>query len=97
VIRIVISTEALEDYRAGSEGARLASDSRFCAWLAAKLARFNPDHGAALGELRPLRPGNSTHEGLTGEDGGGVWRVRDWRSNRPHLEHLHCTQESDIR
>jgi len=51
--RIVISEEALEDYRAGSHGARLAGDVRFDAWIKGQLLAFDPDHDAPLGVEPP--------------------------------------------
>ena len=49
MIRIVISEEAIEDYAAGSDGSRLASDVRFSTWLRQNLVAFNPNHEAPLG------------------------------------------------
>jgi len=53
VLRIVISQEALEDYARGSNGVRLASDTRFTAWLQRSLSAFDPDHHAPLGVEPP--------------------------------------------
>jgi hypothetical protein len=53
MIRIVISEEALEDYAAGSDGVRLASNARFVSWLKRELDRFDPDHDAPLGVEPP--------------------------------------------
>jgi hypothetical protein len=50
---IVISQEALEDYARGSNGVRLASDTRFAAWLQRSLSAFDPDHDAPLGVEPP--------------------------------------------
>jgi hypothetical protein len=52
-IRLVISEEAAEDYTAGSDGLRLASDSRFLAWLRSRLDAFDPNHEAPLGVEPP--------------------------------------------
>jgi hypothetical protein len=49
MIRIVISTEAIEDYRRGSDGTRLAGDGRFLGWVGEQLAAFDPNHDAPLG------------------------------------------------
>ena len=49
MIRIVISEEAIEDHAAGSDGVRLASDTRFVSWLKRQLDKFDPDHDAPLG------------------------------------------------
>ena len=53
MIRIVISEEAIEDYAAGSDGLRLASDARLVAWLQQGLTKFDPDHDAPLGVEPP--------------------------------------------
>jgi hypothetical protein len=50
---IVISQEALEDYARGSNGIRLASDTRFTTWLQRSLSAFDPDHDAPLGAEPP--------------------------------------------
>jgi hypothetical protein len=49
MIRIVISEEALDDYRTGSDGVRQASDQRLLTWLQRKLAVFDPHHDAPIG------------------------------------------------
>ncbi len=49
MIRLVVSEEAAEDYATGSYGLRLASDSRFLAWLRSRLDAFDPNHEAPLG------------------------------------------------
>jgi hypothetical protein len=53
LIRIVLAREALQDYRRGSAGARLASARRFVAWIRQQLQVFDPDHDAALGVQPP--------------------------------------------
>jgi len=53
MIRIVISEEAIKDYRRGSDGARLAGNERFLAWLKDQLRRFDPNHDAPLGVEPP--------------------------------------------
>lgn len=53
MIRIVISEEAIEDYAAGTDGVRLASDAHFVSWLKRQLERFDPDHDAPLGVEPP--------------------------------------------
>jgi hypothetical protein len=53
LVRILISQEALEDYARGSDGARLASDARFNAWLRQQLQTFDPDHDTLLGVEPP--------------------------------------------
>jgi hypothetical protein len=53
MIRVVISEEAIEDYAAGTDGVRLASDARFVAWLKRQLDKFDPDHDAPLGVEPP--------------------------------------------
>jgi hypothetical protein len=49
MVRIAITQEALEDYAAGSDGARLASNERLIAWLRRQIAAFDPHHDAPLG------------------------------------------------
>jgi hypothetical protein len=49
MIRIVIEEEAIEDYAAGTDGVRLASDARFASWSKRHLDKFDPDHDAPLG------------------------------------------------
>jgi hypothetical protein len=49
LVRILISQEALEDYARGNDGVRLASDSRFSAWLHRQLQSFDPDHDTPPG------------------------------------------------
>lgn len=49
LVRIHIGQEALEDDARGSEGARMASDSRFTAWLRRQLSCFDPNHDSPLG------------------------------------------------
>jgi hypothetical protein len=53
MIRIVISEEAIEDYAAGTDGLRLASDARLVSWLQQELHKFDPDHDAPLGVEPP--------------------------------------------
>jgi hypothetical protein len=53
MIRIVISEEALQDYAAGTDGVRLASDARLVSWLKRQLDKYNPDHDAPLGVEPP--------------------------------------------
>jgi hypothetical protein len=53
MIRIVISEEAIEDYAAGNDGVRLASNARFVSWLKHELEKFDPDHDAPLGVEPP--------------------------------------------
>ena len=53
MIRIVISEEAIEDYAAGTDGVRLASDARFTSWLQRQLEKFEADHNAPLGVEPP--------------------------------------------
>src|SRR3979490_1568438 len=53
MLRIAISKEALEDYARGSNGTRLASDTRFTAWLQTRLSSFDPNHDAPLGVEPP--------------------------------------------
>lgn len=53
MIRIQISEEALQDYARADEGARLASDERFGAWLRKQLAAFDPNHDSPLGVEPP--------------------------------------------
>jgi hypothetical protein len=53
MIRIVIAEEALQDYARGSDGARLASDARFAAWLRRQLSSFDPSHDSPLGVEPP--------------------------------------------
>jgi hypothetical protein len=53
LVRIVVSQEAIEDYARGSDGARLASDERFLAWIRGKLADFDPNHDSPLGVEPP--------------------------------------------
>jgi hypothetical protein len=53
MIRIIISEEALQDYARGSDGARLASDERFAAWLRRQLISFDPNHDSPLGVEPP--------------------------------------------
>lgn len=49
MVRIAITQEALEDYAAGSDGVRLASDARLITWLRRQIAAFDPHHDAPLG------------------------------------------------
>jgi hypothetical protein len=49
MVRIAITQEALEDYAAGTDGIRLASNQRFIVWLRAQLGAFDPNHDAPLG------------------------------------------------
>ena len=53
MIRIVIAGEALQDYARGSDGARLASDERFAAWLRRELSAFDPNHDSPRGVEPP--------------------------------------------
>jgi hypothetical protein len=53
MIRIVIAEEALQDYARGSDGARIASDARFAAWLRRQLSSFDPNHDSPLGVEPP--------------------------------------------
>jgi hypothetical protein len=53
MIRIVIAEEALQEYARGDDGARLASDARFGAWLQRQLRGFDPDHDSPLGVEPP--------------------------------------------
>jgi hypothetical protein len=53
MIRVVISAEAAEDYASGSDGLRMASDSRFETWLRLRLDTFDPNHDAPMG-VEPL-------------------------------------------
>jgi hypothetical protein len=53
MVRIVISEEAIKDYRRDPEDARLASDGRFTAWLQRQLGGFDPNHDAPLGVEPP--------------------------------------------
>jgi hypothetical protein len=53
MIRIVISEEAIQDYAAGTDGVRLASDQRFTNWLRHRLSGFDPNHDAPLGVEPP--------------------------------------------
>jgi hypothetical protein len=53
LVRICISQEALEDYAAGRESVRRASDARFQDWLGARLQAFDPTHEAPLGVEPP--------------------------------------------
>ncbi len=49
MVRIAITQEALEHYAGGNDGARLASNERFVAWLRRQIAAFDPHHDAPLG------------------------------------------------
>ena len=49
MVRIAITQEALEDYAAGDDGLRRASNERFAAWLSRQIAAFDPHHDAPLG------------------------------------------------
>jgi hypothetical protein len=49
MVRIAITQEALEDYAAGSDGVRLASNERLIEWLRRQIAAFDPHHDAPLG------------------------------------------------
>jgi hypothetical protein len=49
MIRIAITQETLEDYAAGSEGVRLASNERLTTWLRRQINAFDPHHDAPLG------------------------------------------------
>jgi hypothetical protein len=42
MVRIAISQEAMEDYAAGSEEIRIASNERLIAWLRGRIAAFDP-------------------------------------------------------
>ena len=53
MIRILISTEALQDYARGNDALRLASDARFIAWLQRQLRSFDPNHSSQLGVEPP--------------------------------------------
>ena len=53
MIRIVISEEAVQDYARSSDGAQLASDERFVAWLRRQLSAFDPNHDSPLGVEPP--------------------------------------------
>ena len=53
MIRILISTEALQDYARGNDALRLASDARFIAWLQRHLRSFDPNHSSQLGVEPP--------------------------------------------
>jgi hypothetical protein len=53
MIRILISTEALQDYARGNDGLRLESDARFIAWLQRQLQNFDPNHNSPLGVEPP--------------------------------------------
>jgi hypothetical protein len=53
MIRILISTEALQDYARGNDGLRLASDARFIVWLQRQLQSFDPNHNSPLGVEPP--------------------------------------------
>jgi hypothetical protein len=53
LVRILISQEALEDYAQGSDGVRLASDSRFIGWLRQQLLSFDPNHDTPPGVEPP--------------------------------------------
>jgi hypothetical protein len=53
MIRMVIAREAFEDYAAGSDGVRLASDERLVAWLRRQLNGFDPNHDSPLGVEPP--------------------------------------------
>lgn len=53
-VRIMVSEEAVEDYRSGVPGERLNAQRRFEAWLRAKVAGFDPRHDRPLGHEPPV-------------------------------------------
>jgi hypothetical protein len=66
MIRILIAQEALEDYARANDGHRLASDTRFTAWLRAQLKTFDPNHDSPLGTEPPPVTWNLTTMILNG-------------------------------
>jgi len=58
--------EAIEDYAAGTDSVRLASDQRFADWLHLQLSGFDPNHDAHLGVEPPTVTWNLSTVDLNG-------------------------------
>ena len=55
-VRIIVGSEALEDFTRSPFGAREAANGRFERWLRTELERFDPNHETPNGVEPPVVP-----------------------------------------